>query len=69
MAIQGKLPCHGGNYDACPYGHDCINCPSINARSNPDLKDSNKKGGFFSASLVGTKDRDGRERFNYRNQE
>ena len=69
MAIQGTLPCSGGNFDRCPYGHVCTECPSINARSDSKLRDSHKNGGFFSASLVPTKDRDGKERLSYRNQE
>ena len=68
MAIQGRLPCREGLHN-CPYGQVCEDCPAIAIRKNPELRDSHKSGGFFSASLVQTKDKDGNVRFEYRNQE
>lgn len=62
--IQGKLQC-----DHCIWGYKCERCPGIQARENPKLRDSHKKGGFFSKSLVTIRDGNGKEHYHYSNQE
>ena len=62
--MQGKLPCNN-----CPWGYKCEKCVMLQARKNSKLRDSHKKGGFFSKSLVSIKGTDGKEHFHYLNQE
>lgn len=64
MPIQGKLPC-----DQCPWGQKCEICPGIKARKDTKLRDSHENGGFFSSSLVKTRDANGKEHYHYLNEE